>query len=226
MRDLDRIKIIYSDNHLIAVAKPPNVIVQGDKTGDESLLEKTRLLVKRRYNKPGNVFLGLIHRLDRPVSGVVVFARTSKALSRMNKLFAERAVEKEYRAIVVNRPAEFSGTLVHHILKDNRRNRASATKKKVPGSKKAQLDYELMAEVSRYVLLKVKPLTGRPHQIRAQLASINCPIVGDLKYGANKPLENKSIGLHCQSLKFIHPVSKESIFIETPCPKYPPWSLF
>ncbi len=226
MARFNNIKILYSDNHLIAVSKPANIIVQGDKTGDDSLLEITRALVKKKFNKPGNVFLGLVHRLDRPVSGVVVFARTSKALARMNRLFAERKVKKHYVAIVGNRPKEFNAMLKHFISKDSKKNRVNTSKKKTTGAKEGILEYKMRAEVSGKVMLDVYPRTGRPHQIRAQLGYINCPIVGDLKYGYPHPTENKSICLHCRSLSFIHPVSQEPIKIKDARPNTIPWSLF
>ena len=222
----NNIQILYSDNHLIAVSKPVNVIVQGDKTGDESLLEITRALVKKKFNKPGNVFLGLVHRLDRPVSGVVVFARTSKALARMNKLFADRKVKKHYLAIVGSRPQEFKGTLTHYITKDEKKNKVSTSKKQTKGSKEGILEYSMRAEVSGRILLDVYPKTGRSHQIRAQLGYIKCPIVGDLKYNYPHPTENKSICLHCRSLSFIHPVTLEPIKIKAGRPNTIPWSLF
>ena len=197
------LQVIYEDNHLLAVNKPAGVLVQGDITEDKPLSEYVKEFIKVRYNKPGDVFLGVIHRLDRPVSGVVVFARTSKALSRMNKMFQDRQVVKTYLAITRQRPDPLHGKLMHYLAKDREKNIVRAYDKlskraETAGVKKAVLDYEMIGELNGYVLLKIKPQTGRPHQIRVQLASIGCPIVGDLKYGYREANRDASICLHCR----------------------------
>jgi len=215
------IKVIYEDNHLIAINKPAGWLVQGDETGDLPLTEFVKDYIKRRYNKPGDVFLGVIHRLDRPVSGVTVFARTSKALTRMNKLFQERKVQKEYLAVVENRPEELEGRLVHYLTKDKERNVTSASnKQRYKSAKKAELDYEYLGGLADHHLLGIKPITGRPHQIRVQLARIGCNIRGDKKYGATKfNTDPGTINLHSNRLSFIHPVKKEPITIEASVPE-------
>lgn len=220
------INVIYEDNHLIAVNKPAGVLVHADKTGDECLEEAIKQYIKHKYDKPGDVFLGVIHRLDRPVSGVVVFARTSKALSRMNKLFQDRKVDKQYIAIVNHIPHDLEGTLTHYLKKDTNRNIARAYHKEVKGGKKSTLDYEYKSGLNGYHLLEVRPHTGRPHQIRVQLSSMGTPIVGDLKYGYNTPTQDASICLHCSSLKFIHPVKKEPLTLSAPMPKKQYWNIF
>ena len=217
------LQILHEDNHLIAVNKPIGWLVQGDQTGDRPLVEFVKDYIAHRYNKPGAVFLGVIHRLDRPVSGVVVFARTSKALERMNKIFREREIEKIYWAITDERPSPHEGHLTHYISKDRDRNIARAYDKpsnRNKDAKKADLDYSLISSVEGSHVLEVKPLTGRPHQIRVQLATLDCPIRGDIKYGARKPNEDGSICLHCRSLSFIHPVKKEPVYIEADPPEY------
>ena len=223
----DNYTVIYEDNHLIAVNKPAGWLVQGDETGDKPLSEFVKEYVKHRYNKPGDVFLGTIHRIDRPVSGAVIFARTSKALERMNKLFAERIIKKRYLAIVEKRPEELEGVLLHWIAKDPERNVAiCAAQQKNKHFKFAKLEYKLLAGVGGQYLLEVIPHTGRPHQIRAQLAKIGSPIRGDLKYGAKKPNEDACIHLHSVGLEFIHPVKNEEVIIKAPLPKEQVWSLF
>ncbi|MCB0704240.1 MAG: RNA pseudouridine synthase [Saprospiraceae bacterium] len=202
-------QILYEDNHLIAVNKPAGWLVQGDQTGDRPLAEYVKDYIRDRYKKPGAVYLGTIHRLDRPVSGVVVFARTSKALTRMNKMFHDRKVEKTYWAITDMRPEPFQGHLTHYIYKDHTRNKSTALERmsnRHSDAKQADLDYDLLASVEGSHLLVVNPITGRPHQIRVQLAKIGCPIRGDLKYGDEKVNEDGTICLHCRSLSFEHPV--------------------
>lgn len=226
---MENIQVIYEDNHLIAVNKPAGWLVQGDETGDLPLSEWVKHYIKQRYKKPGAVFLGVIHRLDRPVSGVVVFARTSKALTRMNKLFQERKVEKTYLAITKERPNPLADHLTHYILKDRSRNVAKAydkVGKRTQDAKKSELDYEMISEIDGYHLVKVMPITGRPHQIRVQLSMINCPIVGDLKYGYRQPNHDGSICLHCKELSFIHPVKKEPISISAEVPDIVFWRPF
>ncbi|MDX1942388.1 MAG: RluA family pseudouridine synthase [Saprospiraceae bacterium] len=222
-------QIIYEDNHLIAVNKPSGVLVQGDETGDVPLSELVKDYIKVRYGKPGAVFLGVIHRIDRPVSGVVVFARTSKALERMNKLFQDRKIKKTYWAITANRPEPLSGHLKHYILKDSTKNISKAfdqMSNRAKDAKEAHLDYELIGQIGIHHLIKVEPLTGRPHQIRVQLSKIDCPIRGDVKYGFPTPNDDGSICLHCRSLAFEHPTLKKEIEITADPPKSQPWSLF
>ena len=204
-------KVIYEDNHLLIVEKPYGWLVQGDNTGDSTLTDWGTSYIRKKYNKPGNVFCQPCHRLDRPVSGLVIFARTSKALERMNKLFRDDEISKTYLAIVNDRPPQEQGTLTHWLEKDEKRNVTRAYQKQKGKSKKAELSYSLLSSMGKHSLLKVSPKTGRPHQIRVQLKSINCPIKGDLKYGFPKPNQDKSIDLHAFKLDFIHPVKKEPI---------------
>ncbi len=218
--------IIYEDNHLIAVSKPPGLLVQGDITGDKTLLDFTKMFIKLKYNKPGDVFLGLVHRLDRPVSGIIVMAKTGKALSRMNELFRSRDVRKTYLAITLGVPEKHSDTLRHHLLKDHRRNISRVVSPKTRGALQATLQYELLSVMDGKALLKIGLHSGRPHQIRVQLAAIGTPIAGDLKYGATKALPDKSIALHALSLHFIHPVRRSSMVLRArPLESYP-WSVF
>lgn len=216
-----RLSVIYEDNHLIAINKPAGWLVQGDETGDLPLTEFVKDYIKRRYNKPGDVFLGVIHRLDRPVSGVVVFARTSKALTRMNKLFQDRMVDKEYVAVVEHRPKELEGTLVHYLSKDKERNITHAyNKQRYQSTKRSELSYKYAGGLADHHLLQILPITGRSHQIRVQLAKMGCPIRGDKKYGAPKfNTDRGTIHLHSHKLSFIHPVKKEPIIIEAPVPE-------
>lgn len=222
-------QVLYEDNHLIAVNKPVGMLVQGDETGDTPLSELVKRYVKTQYDKAGDVFLGVIHRLDRPVSGVVVFARTSKALERMNKLFHDREVDKTYWAVTARRPKELKGHLTHYLTKDTEKNLAKAydsLSNRVKDAKIAELDYELIMEIGDNCLLEVHPQTGRPHQIRVQLAKIGCPIRGDVKYGFPTPHPNGAILLHCRALSFIHPVKKERITITAEPPRDQIWRLF
>ena len=226
---VEGLQILHEDNHLIAVNKPGGWLVQGDSTGDKPLSEFVKGYIKDRYNKPGDVFLGVIHRLDRPVSGVVVFARTSKALERMNRLFAERKIEKTYWAVTGERPEPISGHLTHYILKDRKRNIAKAydqVGKRTKDAKKADLDYELIGSIGDNHLIKVMPKTGRPHQIRVQLSKLGCPIRGDIKYGFPKANWDATIHLHARSLSFLHPVKKEPVLIEAEAPDEQIWNLF
>jgi 23S rRNA pseudouridine1911/1915/1917 synthase len=224
--NLQGLVVIHEDNHLIAINKPVGALVHGDETGDKTLSDAVKEYIKIRYKKPGDVFLGVIHRLDRPVSGVVIFARTSKALIRMNKMLQDKLIQKKYYAIVSTRPDELSATLVHHISKDETKNIVKAYASKKSGTKEAILKYVQKGELDGKVLLEVEPLTGRPHQIRAQLSKINCPIVGDLKYGAEYPLPDKSIALHCAQMSFEHPVTKEQVVIQANQPSTFPWRTF
>lgn len=222
-------EIIYEDNHLIAVNKPAGWLVQGDKTGDQPLSDRVKKYIKKKYNKPGDVFLGVIHRIDRPVSGAVVFARTSKALIRMNKLFQDRAVKKTYMAIITQRPDDLSGHLTHYLIKDRTTNIAKAfdkPSKRNKNAKKSELTYDTAGQLGEHRLLKIHPLTGRPHQIRVQLAKMGWPIRGDIKYGFKRPNDDASISLHCQSLEFIHPVKKEPILIKAAFPDEQMWNIF
>ena len=216
--------VLYEDNHLIIVNKQAGEIVQGDKTGDAPLSDIVKDWLKEKYNKPGNVYLGVVHRLDRPVSGVVLFAKTSKALPRLNKMFAGHDnVSKTYWAIVQNRPQTPQGTLTHWLTRNEKNNTARAYDREVPGSKKAVLDYELIASGDRYHLLEIHLHTGRHHQIRCQLAKIGCPIKGDLKYGAPRSNPDGSISLHARNLTLEHPVSHENISVTAPVPNDTLW---
>lgn len=217
-------KILYEDNHLIAVRKRVGDIVQGDKTGDVPLSDMVKNFLKDKYQKPGNVYLGVVHRLDRPVSGIVLFAKTSKALPRLNKMFAEhKGVKKTYLAIVANKPSQPQGTLTHWLTRQEKNNTARAYDREVPGSKKAVLDYELIASGDKYHLLEIHLHTGRHHQIRCQLAKIGCPIKGDLKYGAPRSNPDGSISLHARTLTLEHPVNHESISVTAPVPDDKLW---
>ena len=218
--------ILYEDNHLIAVNKRAGDIVQVDDTGDEPLDEQVKKYIVKKYNKPSTAFLGVVHRLDRPVSGVILFAKTSKALERMNAIFKNREVRKTYFAVVKTRPALEEGNLVHWLIKNPKKNLVSAFNKEVPGSQRAELDYKLLGEVSGFFLLQVNPLTGRSHQIRVQLSTMNCPIVGDNKYGYPRGSNKGSICLHARRLEFLHPVQKEKINIFAPLPVDGFWERF
>ena len=229
MLDLKDLKVVYEDNHLIAVNKPYRVLVHGDNSGDATLSDLVKKYIKIRYKKPGDVFLGVIHRLDRPVSGVTVFARTSKALTRMNKLFQEKEIEKVYWAITMARPDPIQGTLVHYLLKDRSRNVTKAYEqlsRRAKDAKKSELHYKLIAELHGHYLLEVHPQTGRSHQIRVQLSELGTPIRGDVKYKFKFPNEDNFIHLHCRSMSFVHPVKKEKITIEANPPDEEFWNLF
>ena len=210
--------VVYEDNHIIIVNKTASEIVQGDKTGDTPLSETVKEYLKEKYQKPGNVFIGVTHRLDRPVSGLVLFAKTSKALSRLNEMFKRGEVQKTYWAVVKNRPPQEEGTLSHWLLRNEKQNKSYAYDKEKPGSKHAILDYRLIAASDNYFLLEVDLKTGRHHQIRCQLAKMGCPIKGDLKYGFARSNPDGSICLHARRISFIHPVSKEQITVEAPLP--------
>ena len=216
-------QVLYEDNHLIVLNKLPGQIVQGDKTGDTPLSELVKEFIKVRDQKPGNVFVGVVHRLDRPVSGVVVFAKTSKALSRMNELFKMRETEKTYWAVVKNKPEKESATLVHYLMKNEKQNKSYASVTEKKGSLRCELNYRLLSKSDNYYLLEVKPQTGRHHQIRVQLASMGCTIKGDLKYGFARSNPDGSIHLHARALKFVHPIRQESIQIEAAVPNEKVW---
>lgn len=212
-------EVIYEDNHIIIVNKAPGEIVQGDKTGDRTLADDVKAYIKKKYNKPGEVFLGVVHRLDRPVSGVVVFARTSKALARLNEMFRVGGkIKKTYHAIVCAPPTAPEGTLTHWLTRNEKQNKAYAHNREVPGSKKAVLDYQLIGSSDRYFLLQVNLHTGRHHQIRCQLAAMHCVIKGDLKYGAPRSNPDGSICLHARHIEFEHPVSHQHISVDAPYP--------
>lgn len=219
-------EVIYEDNHIIIVNKNSSEIVQGDKTGDKPLSETVKEYLKEKYNKPGNVFCGVTHRLDRPVSGIVVFAKTSKALARLNDMFKNKDVKKTYWAIVANRPKQTEGTLQHYLVRNEKQNKSYAYDKEVPNSKKAVLDYKLIAASERYFLLEVNLHTGRHHQIRCQLAKMGCPIKGDLKYGAPRSNPDGSISLHARHIEFVHPVSKQVISVTAKVPEDNLWKSF
>lgn len=217
--------VLYEDNHIIIVNKSSSEIVQGDKTGDKPLVEIVKEYIKEKYHKPGNVFLGVVHRLDRPVSGVVVFARTGKALARLNEMFRTKDVHKTYWAIVANQPPAPEGELTHWLVRKEQQNKSFAYDKEVPQSKKAILNYRVIAKSDRYFLLEVDLKTGRHHQIRCQLAKMGCPIKGDLKYGAPRSNPDGSISLHARRIRFVHPVSKKEICVEAPVPSDRLWQV-
>ena len=218
--------VVYEDNHIIVVNKTASEIVQGDKTGDTPLSEMVKEYLKVKYNKPGNVFVGVTHRLDRPVSGVVVFAKTSKALSRLNDMFRLGEVKKTYWAIVKDRPKELEGELMHWMVRNEKQNKSYAYDKERPNSKKAILRYKLIGHSQNYHLLEVDLQTGRHHQIRCQLAKMGCPIKGDLKYGSPRSNPDGSICLHARRVRFVHPVSKEMIDVTAPLPSGNLWNGF
>jgi 23S rRNA pseudouridine1911/1915/1917 synthase len=218
--------VIYEDNHLLVVNKAAGILVQGDETGDIPLAELCKEYVKKKYNKPGAVFMGVVHRLDRPVSGIVVLARTTKALERMNALFREKETKKTYWAIVINKPKTDQATLVHWLQKDEKKNKTTAYTRETPDTQRSELHYQLIQQAGGKFLVEVNPITGRSHQIRVQLSSIGCPIVGDLKYGAPEPNDDGSICLHARALEFIHPIKKEPMHFEALPPEKGDWKLF
>ncbi|WP_406683748.1 RluA family pseudouridine synthase [Seonamhaeicola sp. MEBiC1930] len=221
----DNLQVLYEDNHIIVVNKRAGDIVQGDKTGDKPLSDVVKEYIKAKYNKPGNVFLGTVHRLDRPTTGIIVFARTSKALPRLNKLFSEKKAHKTYWAVVNNKPPKNADTLVHWLKKNPKNNKSYAHLKELEGSKKAILHYKILKTLDNYVLIEINLETGRHHQIRSQLSSIGSIIKGDLKYGAKRSNKDASIHLHARQIQFEHPVSKEDINIIAPLPKDPVWDV-
>ena len=220
---IKKMNVVYEDNHIIIVSKRSGEIVQGDKTGDRTLADDVKEYIKEKYAKPGNVFLGVTHRLDRPVWGLVVFAKTSKALSRLNDMFRNGEIHKTYWAICQNMPAEQEATLTHWIKRNEKQNKSYAYNKEVAGSKKAMLKYKVTGRSERYTLVEIELMTGRHHQIRCQLAKIGCPIKGDLKYGAHRSNPDGSISLLARSIEFIHPVSKEHIFVKSDVPDDKLW---
>lgn len=215
--------VIYEDNHLLIVSKRPGEIVQGDKTGDIPMVESLKLYLKEKYNKPGNVFLGLVHRLDRPVGGLVIFAKTSKALSRMTQMFAKGEVQKSYLAIVTDKPHEAQARLTHYLIRNEKQNKSYAYHQERANSKRAELSYRLISSGEHYHLVEVDLHTGRHHQIRCQLSAIGCPIKGDLKYGAKRSNPDGSISLLSYRLRFRHPVSGIDLDIKAPLPNERIW---
>jgi 23S rRNA pseudouridine1911/1915/1917 synthase len=220
----ENLQVLYEDNHIIIVNKRVGDIVQGDKTGDKPLSDVVKEYLKEKYNKPGDVFLGVVHRLDRPTTGIVIFARTSKALPRLNELFKNRETQKTYWAIVKNKPTEDAATLVHYLKRNEKNNTSKAHTKEVPESKLASLDYQIIAVLNNYYALEINLHTGRHHQIRAQLAAIGSPIKGDLKYGFDRSNPDGGIHLHARRLQFIHPVSKTLLDITAPVPEDGIWN--
>lgn len=214
--NLNNLQVLYEDNHLIVINKRAGDLVQGDKTGDTPLSEVVKQYIAQKYKKPGAVFLGVVHRLDRPTSGIVVFARTSKALTRLNKLFAERQTQKTYWALVKNTPKSTSATLTHYLKRNTKQNKSYAHVKEVADAKKAVLDYSILLKLNTFTLLGIDLHTGRHHQIRSQLAAIGSPIKGDLKYGATRSNKDGSISLHARKLTFVHPVQKKEITFIAP----------
>ena len=223
---MNELEVLYEDNHIIAINKKPSDIVQGDKTGDTPLSEFVKKYIKEKYNKPGEVFVGTVHRIDRPVSGIVLFAKTSKALARLNQLFQTKEIKKTYWAVVKNKPAKNEGNLVHYLRKNEAKNISKAFEKETPGALRSELDYELIGTSDNYYLLEINPHTGRHHQIRVQLSAMGCPIKGDVKYGFNRGNKDASIHLHARKIEFLHPVKKEKIVIVAPPPNEALWSEF
>ena len=219
----DNLQVLYEDNHIIVINKRVGDIVQGDKTGDKPLSEVVKEFLKEKYNKPGEVFLGVVHRLDRPTSGIVLFAKTSKALTRLNELFKIRETQKIYWALVKNKPEKTQATLTHFLKRNPKNNTSKAHSKEVPDSKKSILDYKIIKSLDNYHLLEIELHTGRHHQIRSQLSAIGSPIKGDLKYGFDRSNPDGGIHLHARKLSFIHPVSKEKIEITAPLPDEKLW---
>jgi 23S rRNA pseudouridine1911/1915/1917 synthase len=217
------VEVLYEDNHLIVVNKQSGDIVQGDKTGDKPLPEYIKDYLREKYNKPGNIFCGVIHRLDRPVTGIVIFAKTSKALARMNQLFRDKDIQKTYWALVENKPKEDSGRLENYLIKNQKNNKSRVCSKNTDGSLKSSLNYKIIKSLDHYTLLEVKPITGRHHQIRVQLSHIGSIIKGDLKYGAKRSNKDASISLHAREIDFIHPVKKVPVRVVAPLPKDGIW---
>jgi 23S rRNA pseudouridine1911/1915/1917 synthase len=224
LSDKNNLQILHEDNHLIVVNKRVGDIVQSDKTGDKPLSDVVKEYIKDKYNKPGEVFLGVVHRLDRPTTGIVVFARTSKALTRMNELFSNRETQKTYWAIVKNKPQNSEDKLIHYLKRNEKNNTSKAHTKEVPESKLASLDYTIIKELNNYFALEIHLHTGRHHQIRAQLSAIGSPIKGDLKYGFDRSNPDGGIHLHARKLAFIHPVFKENVIIVAPVPNDVIWN--
>lgn len=221
-----KLDILFEDNHLLVVNKPAGLLVHGDETGDKTLADLAKAYIREKYKKPGNVFIGVVHRLDRPVSGVVLLAKTSKALSRLNELFRSKKTIKTYWAVTSFKPVKEQGNLVHWLIKDSTKNVTKAYQQENSKGLRSELNYQLIAQRQGTYLLQVKPITGRPHQIRVQLASIKCVISGDLKYGAATPLPDRSIALHARILQFEHPTLKTIITVSAPLPKTEIWESY
>jgi len=219
----ENLQILHEDNHIIVINKRAGDIVQGDKTGDKPLSDVVKEYIKEKYDKPGNVFLGTVHRLDRPTTGIVIYARTSKALERLNKMLRDKTIKKTYWAVVQNQPQKTADTLTNYLKKNPKNNKSTAFSKEVEGSKKAILHYKTLKNLDNYSLLEVDLETGRHHQIRVQLSNIGAIIKGDLKYGAKRSNKDGSIHLHARKIEFTHPVSKELIKITAPTPSDPVW---
>jgi len=220
----DNLQVLFEDNHLLIVNKRAGDITQGDKTGDKPLSEVAKEYIKDKYNKPGNVYLGVVHRLDRPTSGIIIFARTSKALERLNKMLREKTINKTYWAVVKNHPKQEKGTLINYLKKNPKNNKSSVFQNEISGSKRAVLHYQVIQKLDNYCLLEIDLETGRHHQIRAQLSAIGCAIKGDLKYGFPRSNKDGCIHLHSKKIEFIHPVSKENIKITAPTPNDVIWN--
>jgi|SRR5690606_3765642 len=220
----DNLQIIYEDNHIIVINKRAGDLVQGDKTGDTPLTDIVKAYIKEKYQKPGNVYLGVVHRLDRPTTGIVLFAKTSKALPRLNKLFKDKEAHKTYLAITKEKPPQQLGTLEHWMKRNPKQNKSYAHTKEVPESKKAVLHYQVLKALDNYHLIEVDLETGRHHQIRSQLSAIGCPIKGDLKYGFDRSNKDGSIHLHAHELRLLHPVKKEQLSCKAPLPDEPLWN--
>lgn len=220
----ENLQVLFEDNHIIIVNKRSGDITQGDKTGDKPLSDVVKEYIKDKYNKPGNVFIGTVHRLDRPTSGIVIFARTSKALERLNKMLRDKTIDKTYWALVKNQPKKESDTLINFLKKDSKKNKSFVYKKEISGSKKATLHYKIIKKLDNYTLLEIDLETGRHHQIRTQLSNIGSPIKGDLKYGFGRSNKDGSISLHARKIEFKHPVSKEQISVIAPTPNDSIWN--
>ncbi|MFA5782838.1 MAG: RNA pseudouridine synthase [Bacteroidales bacterium] len=219
-------RVLYEDNHLLIINKKPSEIVQGDKTGDVPLSETVKEYLRVKYNKPGNVYIGVVHRVDRPVSGCVIFAKTDKALSRMNKLIHDRQIRKSYWAVVKNKPPKDTDRIIHYLLKNEKQNKSYSVKPDAKGALKAELEYNVIGKSDNYFLLEVELFTGRHHQIRAQLAEIGCPVKGDLKYGFPRSNPDASIHLHARKVEFIHPVKNEKVSVIALPPDESVWNYF
>ncbi len=219
-------EVLFEDNHIFIINKKPSDIVQGDKTGDICLVDIAKAYIKQKYNKPGEVFLGLVHRIDRPVSGAVILARTSKALSRLNEMLKEHEIKKTYWAVVKNKPPQEKGTLVNYLIKNEKQNKSYIVEETHKGALRAELNYALIAKSDNYYLIEVELITGRHHQIRAQLAHMGCPVKGDLKYGFNRSNKDASIHLHSRKIEMLHPVKKEKMTVIAPTPDDPIWNYF
>jgi len=219
-------RVLYEDNHLVIINKKPSEIVQGDKTGDVPLSETLKEYLREKYNKPGNVYIGVVHRVDRPVSGCVIFAKTDKALSRMNKLIHDRQIRKIYWAVVKNKPPKNTDHIIHYLLKNEKQNKSYSVKPDAKGALKAELEYKVIGKSDNYYLLEVELHTGRHHQIRTQLAEIGCAIKGDLKYGFPRSNIDASIHLHARKIEFIHPIKKEKVSVIAPPPNEAVWNYF